>query len=169
MESFPLLPRGIRPGHAPSKQKSHRQDYGVPADAEVTYFRYFMITKKEKKLQTTQNPNPTQPSLFLLCIVSDVAKFHLFNLMYNFKQSESHESGKVDIDHCFRTRQVNSLAKFKNLNLKITRDYDLQKNPYIFARLLKLVSGIHNKLLPSWVFCLFEQKCGIFANIPEIQ
>lgn len=62
-------------------------------------------------------------------MVSDVAKFPLFNLMYTFTQSESYESGKVDIDHCFRTRHI--LAKFKNLNLKITRDYDLQENPYI--------------------------------------
>lgn len=90
-----------------------------------------MITNTGKKIQMTQNLNPTLPSLFLLCMVSDVAKLPLFNLMYNFTQSESYESRKVDIDHCFGTRHINILAKFKNLNLKITRDYDLQENSYI--------------------------------------
>lgn len=72
-----------------------------------------MITNKWKTLQTTQNPNPHQPSLFLLCIVSNVEKIPFFNLMCNFKQTESYENGKVDIDRCFGTRQVNIMVKFK--------------------------------------------------------
>lgn len=110
-----------------------------------------------------------QPSLFLLCIVSEVAKLPLCNLMYNFKQSfRVLESGKVDIDHCFGTRQVNILAKYKNLNLKITRDYDLQENSYILPAVQ--TSFWYSYWAPTRLGILFVwTKFEIYANIPEIQ
>lgn len=57
----------------------------------------------EKKTQTkqTKKTSHTQPNLFLIWIVSGVAKFPLSNLWYNFKQSDFYESVELDIDHCF--------------------------------------------------------------------